>query len=103
SPTLNALLESYDAAVSHPTSELVHLYEILDALGKYYGGKEKALRQLQITQKEWQRLSGLANDEPLKEGRHRGKHSKLRHATTDELGEARKIASHLIEAFAAQV
>jgi hypothetical protein len=103
SSTLKALLESYDAAVSHPTSELVHLYEILDALGSYYGGKEKARRKLQIPKREWQRLSGLANDEPLKEGRHRGSHSNLRHATTGELDEAREIASHLIKAFAAQV
>ncbi|PYJ44809.1 MAG: hypothetical protein DME85_14350 [Verrucomicrobia bacterium] len=39
----------------------------------------------------------------MKEGRHRGRHSELRHATVDELDEARKIARRLIEAFANQL
>jgi len=102
SATLNALLESYNAAVNDPANELVHLYEIRDALVEDYGGDAEARRKLQVTEKEWKRLGYLANDAPLKEGRHRGKHSKLRHATAAELDEARKIARHLIEAFANQ-
>jgi hypothetical protein len=100
SATLNALLESYNAAVSDPANELVHLYEIRDAIVKDYRGDAEARRKLQLTGKEWKRLGYLANDAPLTEGRHRGKHSKLRHATAAELDEARKIARCLIEAFA---
>jgi hypothetical protein len=103
STTLNAVLESYNAAVSDPTNELVHLYEIRDALAKHYGGDAEPRRKLRIAEKDWKRLGALANTAPLKEGRHRGKHSKLRQATAAELDEARKIARCLIEAFANQL
>ncbi len=100
SETLNALLESYKAAVADPTSELVRLNEIRDALAKHYGGDAEARRKLRITERDWKQLGTLANNAPLKEGRHRGRHSKLRHATRAELDEARRIARCLIEAFA---
>jgi hypothetical protein len=103
SGTLNALFESYNAVVSHPANELVHLYEIRDALATHYGGDAEARRKLRITEKDWKRLGNLANDAPLKEGRHRGKHSKLRHATAAELDEARKITRDWIKAFANQL
>jgi SAM-dependent methyltransferase len=103
SPTLNALLESYNAAVSAPANELVHLYEIRDALATRYGGEDEALRNLQFAEKDWKQLGYLANKAPLKEGRHGGWHLKLRHASADELDEARRIARHLIEAFANQL
>jgi hypothetical protein len=102
SPQLMALLQSYEAAVKNPANELVHLYDIRDALAKYYGGKSKACRKLQIDEAEWDRLGILANTAPLKEGRHRGKHSELRHASAAELDEARKIARRWIETFANQ-
>ena len=102
SATLNAILESYNAAVADPPNELVHLYEIRDALTDHYG-KDDARRRLGVSARDWKRLGALANDAPLKEGRHRGKHSKLRHATPAELDEARKIAFRLIKAFANQL
>jgi len=95
--------DSYNPAVTGPANELVHLYEIREALAKHYGGDAEARRKLGIRWKGWKRLGYLANDASLKEGRHRGRHSELRHATVDELDEARKIARRLIEAFANQL
>jgi len=103
SPTLNALLEHYNRAVSNPTNELAHLYDIRDTLAKHYGTETETRRKLGITQKDWKRLGYLANDAPLSEGRHRGRHSNLRHATAAELDDARRIARQLIAAFANQV
>jgi hypothetical protein len=98
SPTLDALLDSYNAAVGDPANELVHLYEIRERLVQHYGRKHaKTRRNLQISDKDWNRFNYLVNVAPLKEGRHRGKHSKLRHATATELDEARKIARYLIQ------
>jgi hypothetical protein len=100
-PLLHKLLKSYNTAVNDPANELVHLYEIREAIGKHYRGETQARLALGITRGQWQRLGGLANDEPLKEGRHRGKHpGGLRNATPEELNEARSIARQLIEAFA---
>ena len=103
SATLNTLLERYNAAVADPANELVYLYEIREALAEHYGGNPEARRKLPISQNEWKRFNMLANVLPLKEGRHRGKHSKLRHATPDELSEARKIVRRWIQSFAEQV
>jgi hypothetical protein len=103
SATLNALLHSYNGAVADPANELVHLYEIRERLVQHYGKHAKVRRNLQISDKDWNRLNYLANVAPLKEGRHRGKHSELRNATAAELDEARKIARCLIEEFANQL
>ena len=40
--TLDSMLASYDAAVRDPKNELVHLYEIRDALAARFGGETKA-------------------------------------------------------------
>ena len=104
SPTLRRMLASYSAAVSDPGNELVHLYEIRDAVRAHYGGKTKALRALAISEADWQRIGRLANHEPLKEGRHRGEQTQpLRPATDDELEEVRATARRFIERFAAAV
>jgi hypothetical protein len=100
-PLLKALLASYRAAVHNPTHELIHLYEIRDALGQHFGEDQIARQRLGISQAEWTRLGRLANTEPLEQGRHRGKHPVgLRPASSQELKEARAIARRLIEAFA---
>jgi len=104
SPLLGTLIESYGAAVRDPGNELIHLYEIRDALAGHFGGETATRHALRITKKSWNRLGALANDEPLKEGRHRGQHaSALRPASEDELREARTIARGWIEAFADQI
>jgi hypothetical protein len=71
--------------------------------GDHYVGDVEARQKLRITKTDWSRLGELANDAPLKEGRHRGGHSELRHATAAELDQARKIARCLIEEFANQL
>ena len=94
---VKGLLASYTAAVNDPSNELVHLYEIRDSLPKEFGGKNAAIAALHISNKEWQELGRLANDAPLKQGRHRGnKISRLRNATKEELESARKYASNML-------
>ncbi len=61
-----SLLNSYDKAVNDPDNELVHLYEIREAIEKRFGGKSAARSALGITGTQWSRLGNLANDESLK-------------------------------------
>ena len=104
SETLRAMANSYSQAVTDSSNELVHLYEVRDALSKYYGGEHKARDVLNISEAEWDRLGRLANVEPLLQGRHRGKHpASLRPATAAELAEARDVAKRWIIAFARAV
>ena len=94
------LLGSYSAAVGDPNNELVHLYEIRDALSKYFGSETEACEELGLSRKSWSRLGKLSNNEPLNQGRHRGKGAgELRDATEEELQEARKISRCFIEAY----
>jgi hypothetical protein len=82
-----------------PANELVHLYEIRDALSEKFGSQSKARRELVITREQWNGLGALADRAPLREGRHRGKHpGRLRDATSEELNEARSIAKSMIHA-----
>lgn len=95
---VEAVLTSYNAAVKDPNNELVHLYEIREALSKEFGGWKAVCKKLNISHFEWKRFGQLANDEPLKQGRHRGKSlGALRDATESELQEVRDIARRLIE------
>lgn len=97
---LGYLLTSYDRAVRDPQNELVHLYEIRDALSQRFGGESEAVTALGISATQWSRLGQLANDEPLSQGRHRGKSvGVLRDATEAELKEARSIALRLVEGY----
>jgi hypothetical protein len=101
SSLLASLLRSYGAAVSDPGDELVHLYEMRDALSSHFGSEESARRTLDITKQEWQQLGRLANTEPLREGRHRGRHPQgTRPATQEELAAARSAAKLLVLRFA---
>lgn len=100
SRVLQRMLASYGAAVDDPEDELIHLYEIRDALAEHYGSEDEARSNLAFPRKRWRRLGQLANHEPLQEGRHRGKRlHELRPATRDELSEARAIGQDLIRAF----
>lgn len=97
---VNSLLRSYSAAVNDPGNELVHLYEIRDALEKKFGSASKAIKEVPVCKIQWSRLGRLANDEPLRQGRHRGKKlGSLREATASEISEARKIARCMIEGY----
>ena len=98
--TLTSLLRSHNAAVRDPNNELVHLYEIRDALSVKFGGDKKARSELGISSENWARLGLLCNNEPLRQGRHRGKTgAALRDATESELVEARRIARDMIEGY----
>ena len=101
-PLLFSVTRSYRAAVRDPNNELVHLYEIRDALAAKLGGKAKACAVLGVEQSAWDTLGRLCNDEPLRQGRHRGRKvgTPLRDATESELQEARRIARTMIENYA---
>jgi hypothetical protein len=98
---LLVLLQSYDAAVKDSNDELVHLYEIRDALCKRFGSDNEARTALDITYETWRRFGQLCNKEPLNQGRHRGQNASeaLRDARPDELVEARRIAWSMINAY----
>jgi hypothetical protein len=97
---LGSMLRSNDASVRDQANELVHLYEIRDALSVKFGSDRSARAALAITSSQWSRLGQLCNDEPLRQGRHRGKTGgALRDASVDELFEARRIACDMILAY----
>jgi hypothetical protein len=97
---LDSLLQSYHAAVNDPDDELVHLYQIRTALADNFGGKAAACAATGITEPQWNRLGGLCNDEPLRQGLHRGRTSRpLRDASEAELAEAHGIALGMIEGY----
>jgi len=97
---LASLLRSHGAAVRDPNNELVHLYEIREALSTKFAGENAARSALGISSSQWARMGQLCNNEPLWQGPHRGKTGgALRDATEGELTEARGIARTMIEAY----
>ncbi|HUY35459.1 MAG TPA: hypothetical protein VMV69_22130 [Pirellulales bacterium] len=97
---LGALLKSYKTGVDDPDNELVHLYEIREALSTKFGGESATRSALSVSSSDWSRLGQLCNDEPVRQGRHRGKSAgALREATKTELAEARGIARAMVEAY----
>lgn len=102
--TMDAMMESYANAVKDPSDELVHLYEIREALKAHYGDDESAIRTIEISKRKWSTLGRLANREPLNQGRHRGRsNSELRDATAGELENARLIAREMIVLYQKQI
>lgn len=98
--TLDHILKSYQKSVIDQEDEFVHLYEIRDALSAKFRGEDNAKKELEITNNEWKVIGDLANNRPLKQGRHRGKSvDSLRAAEPSELEAARKSASRLIEKY----
>lgn len=97
-PTAQKLLECYYAALRDPADELVHLYEIWEGIVKAFSGDKKGMHSARKALNIHEgRLSRLANNEPLKQGRHRGCHlHDLRDATQPELEEARSIARDML-------
>lgn len=99
-PLVGKLLSSFGTAVADPTDELVHLYEIRDALSSHFGGAKATQDILGISKSEWDRLGRIACAEPIQQGRHRGEHLvPLRMASDSELDEARGLARRFIEAY----
>jgi hypothetical protein len=89
------------AGVEDPANEFLHLHEIRDALKTEFGGEQAARTTLGIERTAWSEFRRLANAEPVKQGRHRGKRAgePLRDATALELSHARSFASNLIEEY----
>lgn len=78
-----------------------YLYEVMDPLKQHFRGDKPARLALTIAKGEWDRLGILANVERLEEGRHRGQHANIRrHATADELDDARQMVRAWIGKFA---
>lgn len=97
---VDSVLTFYEAAIKDPKNELVHLFDIWEALVKRFGGENEALTALGISRSKRKILGRLANDEPLLQGRHRGaKVGELRDATEAELEEARGIVRNIIETY----
>jgi hypothetical protein len=99
---LASLFRSQTAAAHDPDDELVHLYEIRDALDKKFGGKPATLAALGFSSTKWSRFGSICNEKPLRQGRHRGRTGEaLRDATATEgeLIEARGIAQAMIESY----
>lgn len=98
--TLDQMLKSYQQSVKDLKNELVHLYEIRDALFNKFGSKANAIKALGITKTEWDEIGILANSLPLKQGRHRGQYvGTLRNAESAELEMARKSVVHLTDKY----
>jgi hypothetical protein len=99
-PLVKSLLNSNSMSVRDPANAFVHLYEIIEALSKHFVNGAGARKALGVSNNKWRRLRQLANDEPLRQGRHRGKSlGALRDATVKELEEARRIARSLVEGY----
>jgi len=97
--TAASILNSYAASIRDPNNELVHLYEIRDALSSKFGGEKATRAKLAISGSDWSDLGNLANNAPVRQGRHRGKKvGELRDAAEAELKSARRIALAMIEA-----
>jgi hypothetical protein len=99
-PELSRMLESYGRSFEDPANALVNLYEIRDAATTHFQTEATARARLKVSRDDWSALGRLANDEALREGRHRGQQAALRPATPDELAQARRIARRIIESFA---
>lgn len=94
------ILQSYNKAMNNSDNCFVHLYEIREALAKHFGRDKNDRNKLKVTKARWQELGRLANDAPLKQGRHRGKMlSELRDATRDELNATMNIAAEMVEKY----
>lgn len=98
--TLNQMLKSYNMAVKDPKNELIHLYEIRDAISVRFGNKRKAIKYLGVSNRDWNTIGDLANRHPLAEGRHRGKSAgDIRPADKNELKSVRTAISNLVEKY----
>jgi hypothetical protein len=98
---LRVLLQICQAAIKDPHNELVHLYEIPEALSKKFGNDAKAQEALGIRYARWKRLGQLCNNKFLIQGRHRGQAAGnlLRDASVKELTDARGIVREMICAY----
>lgn len=97
---LHKMLRAYRVSQFEGANELIHLYEITETLATRFKGEHKARRILNVSDADWSGLGRVANNEPVREGRHRGKTiGELRSATSEELNNCRRVAQALIYAY----
>lgn len=72
-PVLLSLRRRYKAACADKDDELVHLYEIRDAMEKFFGDAKKAKEALKISAADWSAFGRICNADPLPQGRDRGR------------------------------
>lgn len=97
--TLRRILQSYNNALADPENILIHLYEIRDAIAVEYGTETAAKSAVSASSSDWSKFGRMANNDPLLEGRHRGKHTGLRALNADELAFVKSFSRSLIEGY----
>lgn len=96
---LKRMLQSFRNALEDRDNLLVHLYEIRETLSTKFSGGEAAQQAVKVSSADWSKFGRLANNEPLLEGRHRGKHPTLRTAGPDVSAWALRFGQRLIEGY----
>lgn len=72
-PYLQAMQRSYGTACADPKDELVHLYEIREAVKQLFGNERTAREALGISDRDWKDFGRICNHDPMPQGRHRGR------------------------------
>lgn len=99
-----SLLGAYGRSVLDPQNELVHLFEIREALVAHFGSEAHVSAELGISKSKLSEFGGICNRSTLSQGRHRGRSiMSLRAATIEELTSARAIAREMITSYLGKV
>ena len=96
---IKRMLQSFRNALNDPDNFLIHLFEIRETVVCYVQKPPVQHQQVNVSASDWSKFGRLANDEPLLEGRHRGKRSELRKATSEEVRWALCFGQCLIEGY----
>lgn len=97
--SLKRMLQSFQNAVADRDNLLIHLFEIRETLEVAFGGARQARDATKVSAAEWSKFGRIANDEPLFEGRHRGRCATLRPATKEEVKWTLNFGQRLIEGY----
>lgn len=88
----------YRKAIDDPDNEFIHLFDILEALKDRFDTGNKGVKsRFGIDKDKFNTFCALANNEPVRQGRHRGQHvENLRDATDEEREVARQVAREMV-------
>jgi hypothetical protein len=99
-PTAIKIVGSYKASLDNYQYALVHLYEIRDALKTHFKHKKAAIKALNITKNDWDRIGDLSNSRAVKGSRHEGTFLEpLSELSESLVKEAQKAAQKLVLAY----
>ncbi|HNG61512.1 MAG TPA: hypothetical protein PKZ52_16940, partial [Cellvibrionaceae bacterium] len=98
--TMKLIVDSYLKSIEDPQNEFVYLYEIREKLQRYFGTTKSMTTLLNIDKSDFGKFGKITCDEPIEQGRHRGKFENLRPATQEELFYCRGFIKNLIEKYA---